>query len=126
MDEAEKIDRQEATNGSIHSYIAGFILSVVLTLAAYFIVVNEVLSGPLLIATIVGLAIAQLMVQLVFFLHLGGEGKPRWRLTTFAFMGIVLFILVFGSLWIMYNLDYHMTTTPEELDHEIIEDEGYR
>jgi cytochrome o ubiquinol oxidase operon protein cyoD len=65
------------------------------------------------------------MVQLVFFLHLGGEGKPRWRLTAFLFMLLVLVILVFGSLWIMYNLDYHMTMSPEELDSQIIEDEGY-
>jgi cytochrome o ubiquinol oxidase subunit IV len=44
----------------------------------------------------------------VFFLHLGRETRPRWKLAVFLFMLGVILILVFGSLWIMTNLNYRM------------------
>jgi cytochrome o ubiquinol oxidase subunit IV len=114
-------------HGSVASYVTGFVLSVVLTLAAYVLVANKLLSGGLLVAAIVGLAIAQLFVQLLFFLHLGSESKPRWNLTALLFAAMVVVILVIGSLWIMYNLDYqHADMTGEELDQYIMEDEGIR
>ncbi len=50
------------------------------------------------------LALFQATVQLHYFLHLGDESKPQWNLFTFLFMLVLAFILVAGSLWIMYNL----------------------
>jgi heme/copper-type cytochrome/quinol oxidase subunit 4 len=44
------------------------------------------------------------------FLHLGNEAKPRLKLLVFGFMALVVMILVFGSLWIMYSLNYRMPT----------------
>lgn len=90
------------------SYIIGFVFSIVLTFLAYILVVNHVLNGGLLVAVIVALAIIQLFVQLFFFLHLGKESKPRWNLLMFSFALSVVVIIVFGSLWIMNNLDYNM------------------
>jgi cytochrome o ubiquinol oxidase operon protein cyoD len=104
-----------AGRGSLRSYATGFVLSLVLTFAAYFLVVDHVLTGNLLIAAIMGLAVAQLLVQLLFFLHLGRGSDSRWNLTVFAFMLLVLVIVVFGSLWIMNNLNYNMMS-PQNMD----------
>ncbi len=112
-------------HGSYFTYVVGFVMSLLLTLIAYLAVVNHMLSTPVLIATILGLAVIQLAVQLRLFLHLGQEAKPRWNLLAFAFMGLVVAILVLGSLWIMNNLDYHMGS-PAETDHYIMEDEGIK
>jgi len=109
--------------GSITSYIIGFVLSVALTLGAYYLVVNHVLDGTKLLATIVGLAIAQLIVQLIFFLHMNKEAKPRWNLMVFSFMVLVVFIVVIGSIWVMYNLDYNMMPKEELEQHMIHESE---
>lgn len=95
-------------HGSIKSYLIGFLLSIILTLGSYFSVVYELLSGWLLLGTIAVLAVIQSIVQLFLFLHLGSEEKPRWNLMTFLFMVSVIVIIVFGSVWIMYNLDYRM------------------
>jgi cytochrome o ubiquinol oxidase operon protein cyoD len=114
---------REARHGSLESYVTGFVLSLVLTLAAYFAVVNDVLKGKAVIAAIIILAIAQLLVQLVFFLHIDRERKPRHMLLIFLFMLIVLAIVVGGSLWIMESLDYNMMS--HETDEFIIEDEGF-
>lgn len=92
----------------VSSYVVGFILSIATTLAAYLAVVNEIWPTGQLIAVIVTLAVVQLIVQLLFFLHLSHEKGTRWKLATFAFAVLVVGILVVGSLWIMHNLNYNM------------------
>src|SRR5579884_1225960 len=121
------VSHHEAASGSLKTYTAGFILSIILTLAAYLLVIRGWLSGWGLIFALAGLAIVQLLVQLIFFLHLGRESKPRWNLQVLVFAAGVVFILVFGSLWIMRNLDYnhHHGTPANESNQSIIKDEGY-
>ncbi len=119
--------QSETDHGSFQSYTVGFISSLILTGAAYLMVVNQLFSGWGLIIAIMTLAVAQLLVQLLFFLHLGRESKPRWNLQVFSFMLIVVFILVFGTLWIMKNLDYHHgDLTPQQTDEFITKDEGFK
>lgn len=96
------------SHGSMKSYIFGFILSIILTLVPYYIVVNHVFDTPIVAISITVLAILQLLVQVIFFLHLNSESKPRWNLMAFNFTVLVVAILVAGSLWIMVNLNYHM------------------
>lgn len=112
-------------HGSLISYCIGFVLSIVFTLLAYWLVVYDVFTGGLLVAAIVLLAIAQLLVQLLFFLHLGKEKAPRWNLIVFSFMILVVIIVVGGSLWIMKNLDYH-GMTPQQTDTYLLEEEGIK
>jgi cytochrome o ubiquinol oxidase operon protein cyoD len=120
------VGQHEAAHGSVRSYTTGFALSVVFTLLAYWLVVERVWEGGVLVAALAVLAIAQLWVQLVFFLHLSRESKPRWNLVVFSFAVLVVLIVVGGSLWIMNNLDYHMMhEEPQKIDQQIIEDEGY-
>ena len=111
---------QTKNNSPLVSYVVGFILSIVLTFVAYILVVNHILEGALLVAAIIALAIVQLFVQLFFFLHLGKESKPRWNLLMFSFALLVVVIVVFGSLWIMNNLDYNMmhSTNIEQYMHD--------
>lgn len=90
------------------SYILGFVSSVALTLVAYYIVVDRAFGTGALTYTILGLAVLQLVVQLVFFLHIGQEQGARWKLVTLIFAALVVLIVVLGSLWIMHNLDYNM------------------
>lgn len=123
MSERVVSNRQEP--GSEKTYIIGYISALVLTLAAYLLVVKDVLNGWALTAALVALALVQVLVQLFFFLHLEREARPRWKLVVFLFMLLVLGILVFGSLWIMNNLDYNMMERPaDEIDAQIMEEEG--
>lgn len=101
-------ETETSGHGSVKTYITGFVLSVALTLAAYFMVVHRAFGRQGIIAGILLLAVVQFVVQMTFFLHLFSEKRPRWNLTLLMFMLIVLVILVFGSLWIMNNLNYHM------------------
>lgn len=87
------------------SYVIGFSLSLLLTFVAYFFVWMHFFTRMTLIYTIAGLAVIQAVIQLLFFLHLGKESKPRWETAVFFFMVMVLLIIAIGSLWIMYNLN---------------------
>ena len=101
------------------SYSVGFILSIILTVLAYAIAVHDLFQdqwSPIVIVIILSvLASIQLIVQLIFFLHLGEESKPRWKLVTFIFAFIVLEIIVFGSLWIMFDLNSRMMMSPTDM-----------
>ncbi len=119
------VREQDTSQGSSGSYITGYVLSIVFTIIPYTLVVNDVLTGWGLYLMLACFAIVQLFVQLVFFLHLGRESKPRWNLLVFLFAVLVVVILVFGSLWIMKNLNYH-SMSPQATDKSIIKDEGIK
>lgn len=107
------------------SYTLGFIYSVLLTLTAYYLVVNDVLSGWILAFAILALAVLQLAVQLFYFLHLDQEKKPRWNMISFFFAVQTVLIVVLGSVWIMVNLSYHHghEKTSDQIDEYIQEEE---
>jgi cytochrome o ubiquinol oxidase operon protein cyoD len=97
--------------GTAKFYFLGFVLCIALTLGAYFLVAEKFLTGMTLILAILGLGVIQMAVQLVFFMHLGseyadGKAKHHWNFLVFFFMIMVLVIIVFGSIWIMYSLNY--------------------
>lgn len=108
-------------------YVIGFIMAVGLTLMAYLTVTQQLFTGNTAVLILMGLAVIQFAVQLVFFLHLGQEHKPRWNLAAFLFTLLVLMVIVFGSLWIMYNLNYNMNMTSEQMDQFMIKqsDKGF-
>lgn len=109
------------TQGGEGTYIVGFLLSFALTGVAFFLVDAQMAAGGLLwsrstvIGAVILLAIVQLAVQVVCFLHLEHESTPRWRLLSFAFAGMFVLTVVVGSLWIMANLNYNMMA-PDVMD----------
>ncbi|MEX2014705.1 MAG: cytochrome o ubiquinol oxidase subunit IV [Candidatus Saccharimonadales bacterium] len=107
------------------SYVLGFAYSIILTLTAYYLVVNNVFSGWTIVFIILALAVFQLGVQLFYFLHLDQERKPRWNMITFLFAVQTVLIVVLGSVWIMVNLSYHHghKKTPEQIEKYIEEEE---
>lgn len=102
------IDAHHGWNASYKPQFIGFVMSLVLTVAVYRHLTHNELSGSVLTFTIVGFAILQAIIQLVFFLHLGLESKPHWGMITFLFTVLVILIVIGGSLWIMSNLNYDL------------------
>ncbi len=118
--------KQEPNHGSYRSYTVGYVLSIILTVVAYLVAVNANWSGWVIMIVLVTMAIMQLIVQLLFFLHLGRETKPKWNLAVFLYIASAVLIVVIGSIWIMYNLDYshgHNHTGSEDTLHHTQEDE---
>lgn len=92
-------------HGTLTAYLMGLFGSLILTLTSFYLVWTSALAKTTLIWTVIGLAIIQAAIQLVFFMHLGKEEKPRWETISFFFMLACVIIIVLGSLWIMYDLN---------------------
>lgn len=105
------------------SYVVGFILSILTTLAAYLIVVHHIWPMATLVYIILGIAVVQLVVQLVFFLHIGRGSQ--WKFITFIFAILTVLIVVVGTIWIMNNLNYNMMDmTPGQMQQYMQQHEG--
>lgn len=93
-----------ASYGTYQSYIVGFALSITFTLLSFYLVAFSGLY-PATLYLIVGLlAVAQFLVQVVFFLHLNPRSNTSWNLISFLFTLVMVLVLVIGTMWIMYNL----------------------
>jgi cytochrome o ubiquinol oxidase operon protein cyoD len=100
---------QESGKKLITSYVTGFVLSVVLAVLAYHLVRIQAVSGEALYFVLAVLGLLQVLVQGIFFIRLNAKTQDdKWNLITFIFTIIVIMIVVIGSLWIMYNLNYFM------------------
>lgn len=123
-DQQTVISHPEGPRLTLAPYITGFILSLLLTFGAYTLVRvhvshhHQTPSDTVMEIVLPLMALLQFFIQIYFFLHLGRETKPRWRLLIFGYMVAVVIILVVGSIWIMYNLRYNMNArlTPQMID----------
>ena|SRR5689334_6689164 len=91
--------------------VFGFIASLCLTLAAFWIVFTPAvfhLTTQGVIIAIFILALMQFVVQSICFLKLLEEKAPRWHLVVFISTLSIMLIIILGSIWIMDQLNYHM------------------
>lgn len=101
-------EMQKKWHGTLQSYLTGFILSIILTGTAFFLAWARPFPEYPLIFSLIALGILQALAQVLFFLHVGKESKPRWETLVFLFMILVLLIVVIGSLWIMFDLHHRV------------------
>jgi cytochrome o ubiquinol oxidase operon protein cyoD len=100
---------EEHGHGSRKSYLIGFALSAVLTFIPFWLVMSSPLADPGLTAVLVILlAVAQILVHTVCFLHVNTTGEGGWTLLAYVFTAVLLVITIAGSLWIMYHLNTNM------------------
>ncbi len=95
----------EVRNSGFKRYAVGFFLALLLTVLPFGIVMDRPGAMP---AAIAAFGIAQIIVHLVFFLHVNDSSKERWNLMALLFTVVVVVIIVGGSMWIMHNLDHNM------------------
>ncbi|MDB5166273.1 MAG: cytochrome o ubiquinol oxidase subunit [Candidatus Saccharibacteria bacterium] len=113
------VSHHEVEPGSLAQYVFGFVWSLILTGVAYWLVSEHVASHHnalphrVVLPILGALAIVQAMIQLIFFLHVGEERKPRWKSMVLWLTIVVILIVVLGSLWVMDNLNRHMRTQTE-------------
>ena len=97
-----------AAHGSVKEYVVGLILSIVLTIIPFGLVHGGYLGDGLTIAIILVCAIAQVFVQLIFFLHMNGSSEQTWNTLSAIFVVLLVAVLVIGSIWVMNHLDHNM------------------
>ena len=98
----------EESTSSLQGYLLGLGLAIVLTLASFGAAVTHVVWAPGLAVLLAVLAIAQMGVHLVFFLHVSSSPDSANTILALAFGIFVVGLVVFGSIIIMANLNTHM------------------
>jgi cytochrome o ubiquinol oxidase operon protein cyoD len=102
------MERSTTGHGSFGSYLIGFVLAVVLSAIPFYLVYTHALPAQQTLLVIGVAAVLQILVHLRFFLHLNFVSTPRENLLAIAFTAILVFIMVGGSFWIMFDLHYRM------------------
>jgi len=97
------------THITLDGYLIGFGLSVILTAIPFGLVMSGVLESKTATAlAITILAVAQIVVHMVYFLHLDTRSEAGWNMMALIFTAVILIIALTGSLWIMYHLKANM------------------
>ena len=95
-------------HGSLKTYVVGFALSLILTVLSFACVMSGAVPQHLVVPGIVVFCIAQLLVQLAFFLHMSAAPGQRDNLSIGVFTLLIIAIIVVGSLWVMHNMNLYM------------------
>jgi cytochrome o ubiquinol oxidase operon protein cyoD len=92
----------------LRSYLTGFVLALVLSAIPFALVASGALAPMATLVVIAVLAIVQILVHLRYFLHLDLRSSPPENLLALVFAAILIFIMIGGSLWIMFDLRARM------------------
>lgn len=102
---------------TLKGYLTGFVLSVILTAIPFWLVMGNVFASP--VATtiaILAFAVVQIVVHMVFFLHLNAKSEGGWNMLALIFTLILVVITLVGSLWVMHHLNLNMMPTMSPQD----------
>ncbi|HEY8608292.1 MAG TPA: cytochrome o ubiquinol oxidase subunit IV [Noviherbaspirillum sp.] len=96
-------------HGSVKSYTIGFLLSVILTAIPFWLVMGNVFESSSTTAmAILALGAVQIVVHMVYFLHMNSRSEGGWTMLAFLFTLVLLVITLAGSIWVMYHLNHNM------------------
>jgi cytochrome o ubiquinol oxidase operon protein cyoD len=94
-------------------YLIGFVLSVALTAIPFWLVMGKVLPPSATAGVILAFAAVQMVVHMVYFLHLNAKVEGGWTMLATVFTIGLVVILLAGSIWVMYNMNANMMPMPD-------------
>jgi cytochrome o ubiquinol oxidase operon protein cyoD len=106
-DRTPGVEEHEPTAGYL-SYTAGLGLAILATIASFIVSQTDLLWAPGIPVGLVVLAVAQIGIHLVFFLHLGSGPDSTNNILALAFGVLIVFLVIAGSVWIIANLNSNM------------------
>jgi cytochrome o ubiquinol oxidase operon protein cyoD len=98
------------------AYVIGLGLALVLTAISFWVASTSALWGPGVAVGLVVLAIAQMGVHLVFFLHITSGPDNTNNVLALAFGVLIVFLVMVGTIWIMAHMNNNMGVSPEMMN----------
>jgi cytochrome o ubiquinol oxidase operon protein cyoD len=96
-------------HGTFKGYVTGFVLSVILTAIPFWLVMGNVLDDTLKTSIVImALAAVQIVVHMIYFLHMNTKSEGGWTFLALAFTLTLVVITLVGSIWVMYHMDQNM------------------
>ena len=96
-------------HGTMGQLMIGFALAAILTIIPFYLVMAEVdMARSTLVGIIMGLGAVQIVVHMIYFLHMNFHSEGGWNMLALIFTAVIVFIALAGSLWVMYHLNVNM------------------
>ena len=112
-------DTMHVHQGSLRGYLTGFVLAAILTIIPFWLVMGHVFQNHWLTITIVLLlAIVQILVHVIYFLHLDTRSEGGWNMLSFVFTIVLVVIVLGASIWVMYNENSLMMPMSSQYRHQ--------
>ena len=113
-DHDDHVDGEQDFHVSVKGYVTGFILSVILTAIPFWLVMAKVLPSPKMTGfVLLGFAAVQMVVHMVYFLHMNAKVEGGWSMLALLFTVALVVIMLAGSVWVMYHMNANMMPTPD-------------
>lgn len=94
---------------SLKGYMIGFVLAVLLTAVPFALVMSGGLKDSGTTALVIlGFAAVQIVVHMVYFLHMNAKSEGGWNMLALIFTAVLVLITLSGSIWVMYHLNHIM------------------
>ncbi len=106
--ESEEGEGREGIREGVRSYLLGLALAIALTIASFWVARTHIIYGPGVPVALVALAVAQMGIHLVFFLHITTAPDNTNNVLALAFGVLIVFVLVFGTVWVMSHMNHKM------------------
>ena len=105
--------------GSLRGYLTGFVLAAILTVIPFWLVMGHVLDNRwLTISIVLALAVVQILVHIIYFLHLDTHSEGGWNMMAFIFTVVLVVIVLGASIWVMYNENVNMMPMSPQYHHQ--------
>jgi cytochrome o ubiquinol oxidase subunit IV len=114
-DRTPGVEEHESSASNL-SYTVGLGLAIIATIASFIVAQTNLLWPPGIPVGLIVLALAQIGVHLVFFLHLGTGPDSTNNVLALAFGVLIVFLIITGSIWIIANLNSNMMPSAELTD----------
>jgi cytochrome o ubiquinol oxidase operon protein cyoD len=115
-DSSMSVEAEKRTPSEVGIYTIGLVLAVGLTATSFWVANTSLLWLPGVALGLAVLAVAQMGVHLVFFLHITTGPDNTNNVLALAFGVLIVTLVVVGSLWIMSNLNDNMMLSPQLMD----------
>ncbi|HEU5437053.1 MAG TPA: cytochrome o ubiquinol oxidase subunit IV [Telluria sp.] len=96
-------------HSTLKGYVTGFILAVILTAIPFWLVMGKVMSNSSTLGfVLLGIAAVQVVVHMIYFLHMNSKVEQGWSMLAMMFTLMLLVIMLAGSVWVMYHMNHNM------------------
>jgi cytochrome o ubiquinol oxidase operon protein cyoD len=104
----------ESIRSGVRGYLLGLVFAIALTMASFWVARTHILYGPSIPVALVALAIAQMGIHLVFFLHITTAPDNTNNVLALGLGVLIVFVLVFGTVWVMAHMNHNMMPKMDE------------
>lgn len=102
-------DDGPVSHSTFKGYMTGFVLAVILTAIPFWLVMGKVLDSTHTTSLVIlGFAAVQIVVHMIYFLHMDAKSESGWNMLALIFTIVLVVITLAGSLWVMYHMNTNM------------------